>query len=108
MFVRLESGHEPVREFLHDLGRPDMTIIGSDLKKVEIGWPIGMPLCRPLGDGLWELRSKISNGRAARFLFCIHLDCICLLHGFIKKTKATPKLDLDLARRRRAALTQRG
>ena len=73
---------------------------GKDIAKVEFGWPIGMPYCRAMGGGLWEVRSSISDGRIARVLFCMKDGTMVLLHGFIKKTRATPAADLDLARRR--------
>lgn len=107
-FYRLDSGKEPVREFLLDLGKPDSTIIGSDIKTVEMGWPVGMPVCKPLGSGLWEVRSDISGGRIARIIFCIHEERMGLLHGFVKKTQRTPKPDLDLAKARMADLKRGG
>src|SRR5687767_9546523 len=74
--------------------------IGKDVLKVELGWPIGMPYCRPLGDGLWEVRSDLAKG-IARILFTIVGDEMVLLHGFMKKTQKTPPQDLDLALKRK-------
>ena len=54
-FYRTERGNEPVREWLRDLGKDDRRIIGADIMTVEYGWPIGMPTCRPMGDGRWTL-----------------------------------------------------
>lgn len=73
---------------------------GVDLATVQFGWPIGMPLCRPLGSGLWEVRSTLPSRRIARLLFFAEGDRIGVVHGFIKKTQKTPAIDLDLARRR--------
>ncbi len=103
-FYRSSTGREPVREFLLELGKPDSTTIGMDIKTVELGWPVGMPVCKPLGDGLWEIRSIISSGRITRIIFCIHAEQMYLLHGFIKKTQQTPKSDLDLAKQRKVNL----
>jgi len=72
---------------------------------VEFSWPIGMPLCRALGNGLWEVRSDITLGRIARVLFCIHEGRMVLLHGFIKKTQKTPASDLVLALKRKKEIT---
>ncbi|MDR2712492.1 MAG: type II toxin-antitoxin system RelE/ParE family toxin, partial [Clostridiales bacterium] len=99
-FYRLDSGREPVREFLLDLGKTDSTIIGNDIKTVERGWPVGMPVCKPLVSGLWQVRSNLSDNRIARIIFCIHQGKMYLLHGFIKKTIETPKADMDLAKDR--------
>ncbi len=99
-FYELPSGREPVREWLRALEDADRKIIGEDIKDVEFSWPIGMPLCRALGRGLWEVRSELTQGRIARVLFCTHEGRMVLLHGFIKKTQKTPDTDLDLARKR--------
>jgi phage-related protein len=99
-FYQLSSGREPVREWLKALAAEDRKIIGEDIKDVEFSWPIGMPLCRALGKGLWEVRSDLTHGRIARVLFCIHDSRMVLLHGFIKKTQKTPDADLELAIKR--------
>jgi len=105
VFYRLPSGREPVRDWLRALDREDRKIIGEDIKDVEFSWPIGMPLCRPLGAGLWEVRSNITDGRIARVLFCVHREQMVLLHAFIKKTQKTPLADIDLATKRRKEFT---
>jgi phage-related protein len=104
-FYALPSGREPVREWLHTLDRDDRKVIGEDIKNVEFSWPIGMPLCRALGKGLWEVRSDLSNGRIARVLFCVHEARMVLLHGFIKKTQKTPTGALALAWKRKQEIT---
>ena len=70
----------------------DKKVIGSDLQTVEYGWPVGMPVCRPMGNGLFEVRSDIKDG-IARVLFCIHEGKMVLLHGFVKKSQKTPAGD---------------
>ncbi len=70
-FYRTASVSEPAREWLKNLNQKDRQTIGMDLKDVEYGWPVGMPLCRSLGQGLWEVRSSISHGRIARVIFCV-------------------------------------
>ena len=71
---------------------------------VELGWPIGMPTCRPLGKGLYEVRSNLPSNKIARTIFCIYFGKMVLLHGFIKKTQKTPKQDLELALDRKSKL----
>ena len=104
-FYELPSGRSPVRDWIRDLDVADRKIIGEDIKDVEFSWPIGMPLCRAFGKGLWEVRSDLAHGRIARVLFCIHEGRMVLLHGFIKKTQKTPSADLDLAMRRKREIT---
>ena len=96
------AGNEPVRDWLKDeLNENERKIIGADIKTVEYGWPIGMPVCRPMGDGLHEVRSTLPGNRIARVLFCVKDGQMILLHGFIKKTQRTAKSDLDLAKDRK-------
>jgi phage-related protein len=68
--------------------------------RVQTLWPVGMPTCRPLAQGLWEIRSGLPGGRAARVLFFLEEGRIGVVHGFIKKTQKTPDDDLALARKR--------
>lgn len=105
-FYKSEMGNEPVREWLLSLSDEDRKTIGDDIRTVEFGWPVGMPVSRPLGDGLFEVRSDLTNGRIARVIFYPSEDLMVLLHGFIKKTPKTPKNDLKIAKERKARLLE--
>jgi len=100
IFFRTDAGGEPVREWLKGLPSPeDRKRIGEDIKTVEFGWPIGMPVCKPMGDGTYEVRTTLAQNRIARVLFYIDKEGrMVLLHGFIKKTWKTPERDLELAK----------
>jgi phage-related protein len=104
IFFRTAAGGEPVRQWLKSLSPiEDRKQIGVDIKAVEFGWPIGMPVCRPLGDGLYEVRSSLTQNRIARVLFYVDVKGrMVLLHGFIKKTQKTPPADLELALKNKA------
>jgi phage-related protein len=104
IFYRSESGNEPVREWLLELPEAERQAIGRDLLRAQWRWPVGMPLCRPMGDGLWEIRTKLPTKRTARVLICLYRGHLVALHGFIKKTRTTPDSDLALARKRRREL----
>ncbi len=99
LFFQLDSGREPVREWLKNLSRDDRKAIGEDLKTMQFGWPIGMPLARKMGNDLWELRSTTPSG-IARTFFTIYRNKIVLLHGFVKKSQKTPANELATAKRR--------
>ncbi|HUO03754.1 MAG TPA: type II toxin-antitoxin system RelE/ParE family toxin [Candidatus Binataceae bacterium] len=105
-FFRTEAGNEPVREWLQQLSQADRQAIGKDLLRAQWRWPAGMPLCRPMGSGLWEIRTDLPTKRTARVLLCLYRGQLIALHGFIKKTRATPDEDLALARNRRKELEQ--
>jgi phage-related protein len=99
-FYRTAAGAEPVRDWLRSLSAEDRRTIGTDLATVQVGWPVGMPLCRSLGGGLWEVRSKLAGNRIARLLFFIADDRIGVVNGFIKKTQKTPPDEMSLAQKR--------
>ncbi len=108
VFYRAEAragpGVEPVREWLQGLPVAERQAIGRDLLRAQWRWPIGMPLCRALGSGLWEIRTDLPTNRTARVLICHYSGHLVALHGFIKKTRATPEDDLALARKRKKEL----
>jgi phage-related protein len=101
-FFRTEGGNEPVLDWLRNLDSDDRRIIGEDLRTVQIGWPLGMPLCRPLGDGLFEVRSTLGGNRITRLVFFQHEATLVIVEGFIKKSKATPDDVLKLSRKRKS------
>lgn len=105
-FYATELGAEPVREWLKLLPAVDRKVIGEDMKTVQFGWPLGMPLVRSMGGGIWEVRIRLEN-RIARVLFVLDGSTMVLLHGFIKKTQATSQSDLDLAKDRFKQLRRR-
>lgn len=101
VFFRSHAGDEPVREWLQELDKTDRKTIGEDIKLVQLRWPLGMPLVRKLERDLWEVRSRLSGGRIARICFTVQAGEMALLHGFVKKSQATPQRELEVARQRR-------
>jgi phage-related protein len=97
IFYRTAAGGEPVRDWLRALSAEDRRTIGADLATVQVGWPIGMPLCRSLGRSLWEVRSRLSGNRIARLIFFVSEGRVGVVHGFIKKTQKTPPAEIDIA-----------
>lgn len=104
IFFRTGLGVEPVRDWLKSLPEVERHEIGQDLMRAQWRWPVGVPLCRPLSDGLWEIRTPLTTGRIARILICFYRGHLVALHGFFKKTRETPGADLAVARRRRKEL----
>lgn len=103
VFFRLDAGREPVREWLKSLDQISRRSIGEDIKTLQIGWPVGMPLARKMAENLWELRSRIPTG-IARTFFTVQSGNIVLLHGFVKKGQKTPPNELATAKRRLTSL----
>jgi phage-related protein len=102
-FYQSEQGSEPVRVWLKSLPFDEKRIIGEDIKTVQFGWPLGMPIVRKLEPGLWEVRSRLAD-RIARVIFTVKNKKMVLLHGFIKKRGKTSQDDLKVARQRLAQL----
>ena len=104
-FFKTPAGREPVREWLRALPGEDRYAVGLDLMRIQWRWPVGMPLSRSLGNGLWEVRTTMPSHRIAR-AFCFHEDELVALHGFVKKSQKTPKADIDLALARKKELSE--
>ncbi|MBX9716709.1 MAG: type II toxin-antitoxin system RelE/ParE family toxin [Burkholderiaceae bacterium] len=98
-FFRESTGSEPVRDWLKRLPVEEKREIGSDIKTVQFGWPIGMPVVDHIDGDVWEVRTRLST-RIARVLFVLEGNVMVLLHGFIKRERKTPKADLDIAKQR--------
>lgn len=99
VFYRLPSGREPVRKFLKAF-LPDRKAAGDDILAAQWKFPVGMPLCRALGNGFYEIRTTLPSQRIARTFIMYHQRRLVALHAFIKKTQKTPEADLQLAQKR--------
>lgn len=104
VFYRGTGGKEPVWEWLKSLEVADRQAVGQDLMRAQWRWPVGMPLCRAMGQGLWEVRTELPSKRIARVLLCLDEGVLVALHAFVKKTQKTPEDELALARRRQREL----
>ncbi|TAN55669.1 MAG: type II toxin-antitoxin system RelE/ParE family toxin [Betaproteobacteria bacterium] len=103
-FYRTGEGRETVREWLKALPAHERKAIGDDIRAMQFGWPIGMPLVRKMETGIWEIRTQLPR-RIGRVFFTTFEGEAVLLHGFIKRSQSTPLAELRLARRRRRELT---
>ena len=99
VFFKTEQNNQPVRDFLLSQEREDRKIIGADIFAVQEGFPLGYPLVEKVEQDLWEIRSIIPIG-ICRIFFTIFEENMILLHGFIKKSKKTPKKELITVRSR--------
>ena len=106
IFFRTLAGSEPVREWLKGPPQEERHGVGNDLLRAQWRWPVGTPLCRSMGSGLWEIRTDLPTKRTARVLLCLYRERLVALYGFIKKTRTTLDEDLALARKRRKELEQ--
>jgi phage-related protein len=107
IFFRTATGREPARDWLKELDAAERNAIGDDLLRAQWRWPVGMPLCRALGDGLFEIRTDLSTQRTARTFLCVYRGHLVVLHAFIKKTRTTPDEEMSVARKRQKMLLGR-
>ena len=105
VFYRTSSESEPVLDWLKSLPTIDRKEVGRDMMRAQWHSPVGMPLCKPMGQELWEVRSNLESNRIARVLFCVYDGDIVALHGFIKKTQKTSPDDVALAIKRMKEIT---
>jgi phage-related protein len=61
---------------------------------------LGMPYTKAMGNGLFEIRARGAEGIGRAFFCCMKGKRVVILHGFIKKTQASPVKELRLARLR--------
>ena len=73
----------------------DRRAIGKDLLRAQWRWPVGMPLCRPMGLGLWEIRTDLPSKRTARVLICYRAGHLVALHGVHQEIERTRKKELE-------------
>lgn len=101
-FYQTPAGRPVVQEWLRSFDKPDRAILGFDLKRVQLGFPMGLPLCRSLGGGLWEVRSSLAGHREVRMIFFHDTErsALVVVHGFVKKSQKTPRAEIDIASRR--------
>ena len=104
-FYQETSGKEPVYEWLKEFDKKARDVIDRDIKYVQYTWPWKMPLIKPLGASLMEIRIKLKD-RQIRIFFILHEGTIVLLHGFIKKTQKTPDNEMAIAQKRAKQVKQ--
>ncbi len=102
IFYASDSGNEPVKEALLDLGRPTKTVVGEDIRFVELNWRVDRPYVDRLRSGrgefeetLYEVRHTVADIEY-RTLFFVSGSQMVLAHFFKKTSQKTPKSDLDL------------
>lgn len=103
LFYRSAAGNNVVLNVIRALSVEEKKVVGEDLKTVQIGFPMGLPLCRPLGEGLYEIRSSLPSKREFRLIFFFDRarQVLLVVHALFKKSAKLPKADLDLARKRK-------
>ncbi len=102
-FYKTPTGNEIVLDFVRNLPERDRKVLGEDLLALQLGYPMGPPLCKPIRNGLWELRSSLPSGNEARLIYFFHSSSrfLIVVNAFIKKTPRIPPAEIELAERRK-------
>lgn len=99
-FYRLPNGKAPVEEFLDGLNIKMRNKALDSLSLLEeFGNTLREPHSKPIGDGIFELRIKFSSDISRIFYFFFVDNTIILTNGFIKKTRKTPRDEIELAKK---------
>lgn len=103
VFYADTRGHEPVVEYIRALAvsrgkdsRIKLNKIQEYIQMLRVnGLCIGEPYIKPVDGEIWELRPL----RDRIFFFCWKNKAFVLLHHFMKKSRKTPKREIEQARR---------
>lgn len=94
------SGRKVIENFIDGLSGGLQARV---LRVVELlcqnGHQLGMPHSKSLGNGLFELRVRGYQEVRLFYIFGAEKN-VSILHGFVKKTQATPNKELEVARKR--------
>lgn len=103
-FYQTNNDNPIVADFIRSFPAEDRKVIGRDLMRLQIGYPMGPPLCKHLRGSIWEIRSTVPSKREVRLLyfFDVGSQMIIVVHAFIKMTRTTPNSDIVLAQKRQA------
>lgn len=98
VFYETPMGNRPAADFLNSLNDKDAAKMQAILRSLsEHGDKLGAPFSKPLGDGIFELRTS-NRGRWHRILyFFIVNQTVVLSHGFTKKVNETPQREIAKA-----------
>lgn len=108
VFFEQTDGFQPVADFIRKLDRKMSAKILRFLELLsEVGPELREPYSKPLGDGIFELRTQVGNDTSRVLYFFFIGKKIVLTNGFVKKTQKTPSSEIELAKKRRAAYLEK-
>jgi phage-related protein len=95
------NGKAPVKEWLEGIGSEPKAEIFRVLELLsKYGTELGLPFVRPIENKIYEVRAKDRSG-IYRVLYFAHTQkTFVMLHGFQKKTRTTPRKEIEIAQKR--------
>lgn len=99
-YYETEKGSKPAEDFILSQGEKMQAKIFSLLEMLEFKGPeLREPFSKPLGDGIFEIRTRQGSDTARVLYFFVMGRKVILTNGFIKKTQKTPFQEIDRAKR---------
>ncbi len=106
-YYETPNGQKVIEKLIDNLQEITQAKLGWRLDLLaEHGNRLGMPHAKSLGDGLIELRVRGKQEVRIFYTFATGKR-VYLLHAFVKKSKTTPKKELNIARGRQAEIKKR-
>lgn len=95
------NNKSPLKEWLDEIGNePKAEIFRIFEMLSKYGIELGLPFVRHIENKIYEVRAKDKSG-IYRVLYFAHTDKVfVMLHGFQKKTQATPRKEIEIAIKR--------
>ena len=101
-FYRKPDGTKPLGLFVKSLDTKMKAKVVANLHLLEeYGNLAREPLSKPLGDGIFEIRTIVGNDIVRILYFFDNERIIIATNGFVKKTQNTPISEIVLAQKRR-------
>jgi len=108
LFYRKTNQRCPFEDFFQSCSDKEKLEVAANLKVLQkLGYHARRPLVDYVEDGIYELRVKVSK-KHLRILFFFSEQKIIITHGFVKKTKAIPKIEIKKAHQFRDDFLSRG
>ena len=108
VFYDTEDGKCPLQEYLDSL---EPKLLAKTLRTIDLlennGTALRGPYSEPLGEGIFELRTKQGSDITRVLNFFFIGNKAVLTNGFTKKTQRTPKLEMELAKKYKADYERR-
>lgn len=101
-YYERENGDRPAEEFILAQDKKLRAKIFMTLEFLEEKGPeLREPFSKALGDGIFEVRTKLGSDISRVLYFFVVGRKIILTNGFIKKAQKTPRTEIERAKRYR-------
>jgi phage-related protein len=107
--VKVARFHPAARDAIRTFPEEVRRAFGKAIYDLQAGHALAMPLSRAIpavGHGVAELRIRDVSGAYRAFYVARLADAILVFHAFVKKTRKTPKRQIELGKKRLQEMLQ--